>query len=168
MPSFQIEDWSIDYFLNKETRTIYFKVNSVGPDGLQKERRFAGKYECIYGDYAYEFITECVNKILMHNQENYYIDIIPYSDGLDLYFKKYEGQRCDESIHCNLSLATEKLCKEFEEQFEKVCEDFEYDVRQVIQELRSMTRNYQREYDMTDALKYILSDIILEELQIKL
>ena len=55
-----------------------------------------------------------------------------------------------------------------EEQFEKVCEDFEYDVRQLIQELRSMTRNYQREYDMTDALKYILSDIILEELHIKL
>ena len=55
-----------------------------------------------------------------------------------------------------------------EEQFEKVCEDFEYDVRQLIQELRSMTRNYQREYDMTDALKYILPDIILEELQIKL
>lgn len=55
-----------------------------------------------------------------------------------------------------------------EEQFEKVCEDFEYDVRQLIQELRSMTRNYQREYDMTDALKHILSDIILEELQIKI
>lgn len=55
-----------------------------------------------------------------------------------------------------------------EEQFEKVCEDFEYDVQQLIQELRSMTRNYQREYDMIDALKYILSDIILEELNIKL
>ncbi len=55
-----------------------------------------------------------------------------------------------------------------EEQFEKVCEDFEYDVRQLIQELRSMTRNYQREYDMTDMLKYILPDIILEELHIKL
>ena len=55
-----------------------------------------------------------------------------------------------------------------EEQFEKVCEDFEYDVRQVIQELRSMTRNYQREYDMTDVLIYILPDIILEELHIKL
>ena len=55
-----------------------------------------------------------------------------------------------------------------EEQFEKVCEDFEYDVRQLIQELRSMTRNYQREYDMTDTLKYILPDIILEELHIKL
>ena len=55
-----------------------------------------------------------------------------------------------------------------EEQFEKVCEEFEYDVRQLIQELRSMTRNYQKEYDMTDALKFILSDIILEELQIKI
>ena len=55
-----------------------------------------------------------------------------------------------------------------EEQFEKVCEDFEYDVRQLIQELRSMTRNYQREYDMTDVLKSILPDIILEELHIKL
>ena len=55
-----------------------------------------------------------------------------------------------------------------EEQFEKVCDEFEYDVRQVIQELRSMTRNYQREYDMTDALKHILSDIILEELHIKI
>ena len=55
-----------------------------------------------------------------------------------------------------------------EEQFEKVCEEFEYDVRQVIQELRSFTRNYKREYDMTDALKHILPDIILEELQIKL
>ena len=55
-----------------------------------------------------------------------------------------------------------------EEQFEKVCEYFEYDVRQVIQELRSMSRNYQREYDMTDMLKLILSDIILEELHIKI
>lgn len=55
-----------------------------------------------------------------------------------------------------------------EEQFERLFEDFEYDVRQLIQELRSMTRNYQREYDMTDALKYILSDIILEELNIKI
>lgn len=55
-----------------------------------------------------------------------------------------------------------------EEQLEKVCEEFEYDVRQLIQELRSMTRNYQREYDMTDMLKYILPDIILEELQIKI
>ena len=55
-----------------------------------------------------------------------------------------------------------------EEQFEKVCEEFEYDVRQVIQELRSMSRNYQREYDMTDALKFILPDIILEELHIKI
>ena len=55
-----------------------------------------------------------------------------------------------------------------EEQFEKVCEDFECDVRQLIQELRSMTRNYQREYDMTDVLKSILPDIILEELHIKL
>ena len=43
-----------------------------------------------------------------------------------------------------------------EEQFEKV------------QELRSMTRNYQKEYDMTDALSYILPDIILEELNIKI
>ena len=55
-----------------------------------------------------------------------------------------------------------------EEQFEKVCEDFEYDVRQLIQELRSMSRNYQREYDMIDALRYILPDIILEELHIKI
>ena len=55
-----------------------------------------------------------------------------------------------------------------EEQFEKVCEDFEYDVRQLIQELRSMTRNYQREYDMTDVLEHILPDMILEELHIKL
>ena len=65
--------------------------------------------------------------------------------------------------------ATEELNKYLsgEEQFEKVCEEFEYDVRQLIQELRSMSRNYQREYDMTDSLKYILSDIILEELNIK-
>lgn len=55
-----------------------------------------------------------------------------------------------------------------EEQFEKVCEEFEYDVRQLIQELRSMTRNYQREYDMIDTLKYILPDIILEVLHIKI
>ena len=55
-----------------------------------------------------------------------------------------------------------------EEQFEKVCEDFEYDVRSLIQELRIMSRNYKREYDMTDALKFILPDIILEELHIKL
>ena len=65
---------------------------------------------------------------------------------------------------------TEALNKHLsgEEQFEKVCEEFEYDVRQLIQELRSMTRNYQREYDMTDTLKYILPDIILEELNIKI
>ena len=55
-----------------------------------------------------------------------------------------------------------------EEQFEKVCEEFEYDVRQLIQELRSMTRDYQREYDMTGTLKFILPDIILEELHIKI
>ena len=55
-----------------------------------------------------------------------------------------------------------------EEQFEQVCEDFEYDVRSLIQELRSFTRSYQREYDMTDVLVYILPDIILEELHIKL
>ena len=63
---------------------------------------------------------------------------------------------------------TEELNKHLsgEEQFEKVCEDFEYDVRQLIQELRSMTRNYQREYDMTDVLKSILPDMILEELHI--
>ena len=54
-----------------------------------------------------------------------------------------------------------------EEQFEKVCEEFEYDVRQLIQELRSMSRNYQREYDMTDLLKVILGDIIVEELGFK-
>ncbi len=53
-----------------------------------------------------------------------------------------------------------------EEQFEKVCEEFEYDVRQLIQKLRSMTRDYQREYDMTDVLKYILPDILTEELHI--
>ena len=39
-----------------------------------------------------------------------------------------------------------------EEQFEKVCEDFEYDVRQVIQEIRSMTRNYQNEYDISTSI----------------
>lgn len=55
-----------------------------------------------------------------------------------------------------------------EEQFEKVCEEFEYDVRQLIQELRSMTRNYKKEYDMTDVLKFILPDIILEEINIKI
>lgn len=55
-----------------------------------------------------------------------------------------------------------------EEQFEKVCEKFECDVLEIIQELRSMTRNYQREYDMTEVLKSILPDMILEELQIKL
>ena len=55
-----------------------------------------------------------------------------------------------------------------EEQFEKVCEDFEYDVRQLIQELRSRSRNYQREYDMTDVLKSILPNMILEELHIKI
>ena len=66
--------------------------------------------------------------------------------------------------------ATEALNKHLsgEEQFEQVCESFEYDVRQLVQELRSMTRNYQKEYDMTDMLRYILSDIILEELHIKL
>ena len=65
---------------------------------------------------------------------------------------------------------TEALNKHLssEEQFEKVCEEFEYDVRQLIQELRSMTRNYQREYDMTDALKFILPDILIEELNIKI
>ena len=65
---------------------------------------------------------------------------------------------------------TEELNKYLsgEEQFEKVCEEFEYDVRSLIQELRSMTRNYQREYDMTDTLKHILYDIILEELNIKI
>ena len=55
-----------------------------------------------------------------------------------------------------------------EEQFEQVCESFEYDVRQLIQELRSMTRNYQREYDMMDVLIYILPDILIEELNIKI
>ena len=65
---------------------------------------------------------------------------------------------------------TEELNKYLsgEEHFEKVCEEFEYDVRSLIQELRSMTRNYQREYDMTDTLKHILYDIILEELNIKI
>ena len=55
-----------------------------------------------------------------------------------------------------------------EEQFEKICDKFEADVSSFIRELRSMTRNYQREYDMTDVLKLILPDIILEELHIKL
>ena len=64
---------------------------------------------------------------------------------------------------------TEALNKHLsgEEQFEKVCEEFEYDVRQLIQELRSMTRNYQREYDMTDLLRVILGDIIMNELGFK-
>lgn len=52
-----------------------------------------------------------------------------------------------------------------EEQFEKVCEQFESDVLQIIQELRSMTRDYQY-YDMTDVLKSILPDMLLEELRI--
>lgn len=55
-----------------------------------------------------------------------------------------------------------------EEQFEKVCEEFEYDVRQAISELRSMSRNYQREYDMMDVLIYMLPDILIEELNIKI
>lgn len=55
-----------------------------------------------------------------------------------------------------------------EDKFEKVCEEFESDVLQLVQELRSMTRDYQREYDMTDVLKSILPDMILEELHIKL
>ena len=55
-----------------------------------------------------------------------------------------------------------------EEQFEKVCEEFEYDVLHLIQELRSMYRNYQREYDMMDVLIYILPDILIEELNIKI
>ena len=53
-----------------------------------------------------------------------------------------------------------------EEQFEKVCEEFEYDVRQLIQELRSMTRDYEG-YDMTDLLKVILGDVIVNELGFK-
>ena len=55
-----------------------------------------------------------------------------------------------------------------EDKFEKVCEEFESDVLQLVQELRSMTRDYQREYDMTDVLKSILPDMILEELHIKI
>ena len=54
-----------------------------------------------------------------------------------------------------------------EEQFEKVCEEFEGDVLQLIQELRSITRDY-KYYDMTDVLKEILPDMILEELNIQL
>ena len=54
-----------------------------------------------------------------------------------------------------------------EEQFEKVCDRFEADVLQLIQELRSMTRDYEG-YDMTDVLESILPDIILEELNINL
>ena len=65
--------------------------------------------------------------------------------------------------------ATEALNKYLsgEEQFEKVCDRFEVDVCSLIRELRSMTRDYEG-YDMTDALKYILPDIILEELHIKI
>lgn len=55
-----------------------------------------------------------------------------------------------------------------EEKFEKVCEQFEADVLDLIQELKSMTKDYQGEYDMTDTLSYILPDMILEELHIKL
>ena len=53
-----------------------------------------------------------------------------------------------------------------EEQFEKVCDRFEGDVLQLIQELRSMTRDYEG-YDMTDLLKIILGDIIQDELGFK-
>lgn len=54
-----------------------------------------------------------------------------------------------------------------EEQFEKVCDRFEGDVSSLIRELRSMTRDYEG-YDMTDVLKSILPDMILEELSIKI
>ena len=50
-----------------------------------------------------------------------------------------------------------------EEQFEKICDRFEGDVSSLIRELRSMTRDYEG-YDMTDLLKVILGDIVLEEL----
>lgn len=54
-----------------------------------------------------------------------------------------------------------------EEKFEKVCEQFEADVLQLVQELKSMTKDYEG-YDMTDVLESILPDMILEELHIKL
>lgn len=54
-----------------------------------------------------------------------------------------------------------------EEQFEKVCDRFEGDVVSLIQELRSMTRDYEG-YDMTDVLKDILGDVIVNELGFKL
>lgn len=53
-----------------------------------------------------------------------------------------------------------------EEQFEKVCDKFEADVSSLIRELRSMTRDYEG-YDMTELLKVILGDIIVEELGFK-
>ena len=53
-----------------------------------------------------------------------------------------------------------------EEQFEKVCDRFEADVVQLVQELRSMTRDYEG-YDMTDLLKVILGDVIVDELGFK-
>lgn len=53
-----------------------------------------------------------------------------------------------------------------EEQFEKVCDRFEADVVQLVQELRSMTRDYEG-YDMTDLLKVILGDVIVNELGFK-
>ena len=53
-----------------------------------------------------------------------------------------------------------------EEQFEKVCDKFEGDVSSLIRELRSMTRDYEG-YDMTDLLKVILGDVIVNELGFK-
>ena len=53
-----------------------------------------------------------------------------------------------------------------EEQFEKVCDRFEGDVSSFIRELRSMTRDYEG-YDMTDLLKVILGDVIVNELGFK-
>ena len=53
-----------------------------------------------------------------------------------------------------------------EEQLEKVCDKFEGDVSSLIRELRSMTRDYEG-YDMTDLLKVILGDVIVNELGFK-
>ena len=54
-----------------------------------------------------------------------------------------------------------------EEQFEKVCDRFESDVSSLIRELRGMTRDYEG-YDMTDLLKVILGDVIVNELGFRL
>lgn len=54
-----------------------------------------------------------------------------------------------------------------EEQFEKVCDRFEADVSSLIRELRSMSRDYE-DYDMTDVLKGILGDVIVNELDFEI